>query len=213
MEAAPGDLDVHHGVVVMKGTPARSVTVAEVARIAYLDPDRLPPDLEPGLEVSARVRPRSIQTHSNSCHMAICEVEIDPDTGVTTVISFTAVDDVGRVINPMIVEGQIAGGVVQGLGGVFYEHMSYDDAGNPQATTFMDYLLPSAHDVPVIEYGHLETPAHSNPGGHKGMGEGGAIGSVPALINAVGDALAPLGVVVKDQPLGPRQIFELLHGR
>jgi carbon-monoxide dehydrogenase large subunit len=211
MEAAPGDLDVHHGVVVMKGTPARSVTVAEVARIAYLDPDRLPPDLEPGLEVSARVRPRSIQTHSNSCHMAICEV--DARTARPTVHRFVVSEDCGVVINPMIVEGQIAGGVVQGLGGVFYEHMSYDDAGNPQATTFMDYLLPSAHDVPVIEYGHLETPAHSNPGGHKGMGEGGAIGSVPALINAVGDALAPLGVVVKDQPLGPRQIFELLHGR
>ena len=103
--------------------------------------------------------------------------------------------------------------MVQGIGGVFFEHMQYDEDGNPQATTFMDYLLPTAHEVPTIEYGHVETPALSNQGGHKGMGEGGAIGSVPALINAVGDALAPIGAVVKDQPLGPQQIFEMFDGR
>ena len=110
------------------------------------------------------------------------------------------------MINPMVVEGQIAGGVVQGIGGVLYEHMVYDDDGNPLSTTFVDYLLPTAAEVPTIEYGHIETPADVNPGGHKGMGEGGAIGSPPAIVNAVCDALAPLGVRLTTQPLTPAAI-------
>ena len=97
------------------------------------------------------------------------------------------------MINPNVVEGQIAGGVVQGIGGVLYEHLPYDEDGNPLATTFVDYLLPTTTEAPEIEYGHVETPAPSNPGGHKGLGEGGAIGAPPAVINAVADALAPLG--------------------
>jgi carbon-monoxide dehydrogenase large subunit len=211
MEAAPEDLDLAYGVVSVKGTPTRKMTVAEVAGIAYLDPDRLPPGTEPGLEAAARFRPSALQTHSNACHIAICEV--DPVTARTEIRRFVASEDCGVVINPMIVQGQIAGGAVQGIGGVFFEHMAYDDDGNPLATTLMDYLLPTAHEVPLIEYGHVDTPALTNPGGHKGMGEGGAIGSVPALMNAVGDALAPLGVTVKDQPLGPEQIFRLIEGR
>jgi carbon-monoxide dehydrogenase large subunit len=113
----------------------------------------------------------------------------------------------------MIVEGQIAGGVIQGMGGVLYEHCVYDEDGNPLATTFMDYLLPSAPEIPIIEYGSIETPAPTNPGGHKGAGEGGAIGSVPAIVNAIGDALAPLGVTVTSMPLGPNDIFELIHAQ
>jgi carbon-monoxide dehydrogenase large subunit len=115
------------------------------------------------------------------------------------------------MINPNVVEGQIAGGVVQGIGGVLYEHLAYDDAGNPLATTFLDYLVPSAAEAPSIEYGHVETHAPTNPGGHKGMGEGGAIGAPPAVINAIADALSPLGVEVRAQPLGPAQVSALIE--
>src|SRR6202011_3925873 len=126
----------------------------------------------------------------NSCH--ICTCEIDPVTGTVKLGRFVVSEDFGIMINPMIVEGQVAGGVVQGLGGVLYEQLDYDSAGNPLATTFLDYLLPTSAEVPIIEYGHLETPAPV-PGGHKGVGEGGAIGSVPAVFNAVNDALALVG--------------------
>jgi len=113
------------------------------------------------------------------------------------------------MINPDVVEGQIAGGVVQGIGGVLFEHLAYDDAGNPLATTFMDYLVPSAAEVPRIEYGHIETPS-PGPGGFKGVGEGGAIGAPPAVVNAVADALAPLAVTVTRLPLSPGRIMELI---
>jgi carbon-monoxide dehydrogenase large subunit len=110
------------------------------------------------------------------------------------------------MINPMVVEGQIAGGVAQGVGGVLLEHMVYDAEGNPLTTTFMDYLLPTACEVPDIEYGHVVTPAEG-AGGFKGMGEGGAIGSPPAVINAIADALAPLGARITGTPLGPPQVL------
>jgi carbon-monoxide dehydrogenase large subunit len=113
------------------------------------------------------------------------------------------------MINPMIVEGQISGGVVQGLGGVLYEENAYDDSGNPLATTFLDYLLPSSTEVPDIEIVHLETPA-STLGGFKGCGEGGAIGAPPAIFNAVCDALAPLGVHLTRQPLSPNAVVGAL---
>lgn len=115
------------------------------------------------------------------------------------------------MINPNVVEGQIAGGVVQGIGGVLYEQMLYDGDGNPLTTTFVDYLLPTTTEVPMIEYGHIETPAPTNEGGHKGLGEGGAIGAPPAVINAVNDALAPCGVRLTAQPLGPAQIIAALE--
>lgn len=114
------------------------------------------------------------------------------------------------MINPNIVEGQIAGGVVQGIGGMLYEHFIYDADGNPVTTTFADYLLPTSTEVPAIEYGHIETPG-PGPGGYKGVGEGGAIGAPPAVVNAVADALAPLGVTITRTPLGPSQILDLLR--
>jgi carbon-monoxide dehydrogenase large subunit len=132
-------------------------------------------------------------------------------TGRTTVLRYLVSEDCGVMINPTVVHGQIAGGVVQGLGGVLYERAVYDDSGNPMTATLLDYLLPSAAEVPMIEYGHVETPAATNPGGFKGMGEGGAIGSPPAVINAVADALGAAGATVTDQPLGPQEIFDLLH--
>jgi carbon-monoxide dehydrogenase large subunit len=116
------------------------------------------------------------------------------------------------MINPMVVEGQIDGGVVQGIGGVLYERMIYDDNGTPLSTTFMDYLLPTAVEVPVIEHDHLETPAPGNASGFKGMGEGGVIGATPAVANAVFDALALLGITATTLPLGPREVLALIDG-
>ena len=114
------------------------------------------------------------------------------------------------MINPNIVEGQIDGGVVQGIGGVLYEQFVYDDEGNPLTTTFLDYLLPTAAEVPEIEHGHIETPA-TTPGGFKGVGEGGAIGAPPAVVNAVADALRPLGVTSLSQPLDPARIVAAIE--
>jgi carbon-monoxide dehydrogenase large subunit len=114
------------------------------------------------------------------------------------------------MINPTIVEGQIFGGVVQGMGGVLLEDFVYDDDGNPLTTTFMDYLLPTTTEVPEIEVGHIDTESGTNPGGFKGMGEGGAIGAHAAVANAVADALAPLGIHVLSTPLGPNDIHHLM---
>jgi carbon-monoxide dehydrogenase large subunit len=128
-----------------------------------------------------------------------------------TIERYVVSEDCGVMINPMIVEGQVAGGVVQGIGGVLLEHIVYDDDGNPLTTTFLDYTLPTASDVPVLEYGHMETPA-PNPGGHKGVGEGGAIGSVPAVFNAVADALAQVVATVRVMPLNPSTVLDALDG-
>ena len=208
LEAAADDLEIVDGHIHVAGTPSRGVTVADVARKAYYEPGSLPAGQAPGLEGQARYTPSSPVTWSNACHM--CLVEVDRDTGRVEILRYVVSEDCGVMINPNVVEGQIAGGVVQGIGGVLYEHLAYDDDGNPLTTTFMDYLLPTATEVPAIEYGHIETPAPTNPGGHKGMGEGGAIASPPAVINAVADALAPLGVQVRAQPLGPSDIVSLI---
>ena len=114
------------------------------------------------------------------------------------------------MINPNVVEGQICGGTVQGIAGVLYEHLAYDEIGNPVATTFMDYLVPTAAEIPHIEIAHVDTPG-PGPGGYKGVGEGGVLGAVPAVANAVADALAPLGVVVSRLPLTPSAILELVR--
>jgi carbon-monoxide dehydrogenase large subunit len=163
--------------------------------------------MEPGLEAMARYSPPPF-TWSNACHMCICE--IDRETGAVTLLRYVVAEDCGVMINPIIVEGQVAGGVVQGIGGVLYENVVYDDDGNPRATTFLDYLLPTAGEVPDLEYGHVETPSPV-PGGHKGVGEGGAIGSVPCVFNAVADALALVGAKVTSAPLGPSQVLEALE--
>ncbi len=209
LEASVDDLEFVDGRVQVAGTPTRGMSIPEVAAIAYTQPADLPEGVPAGLEAQSRHMPRSFATWSNACH--ICVVEIDRATGAVEIVRYVVSEDCGVMINPNVVEGQIAGGVVQGIGGVLYEHMKYDDAGNPLATTFVDYLLPTATEVPEIEYAHIETPAPSNPGGHKGLGEGGAIAAPPAVINAVADALRPLGIEVRDQPLGPAEIVALME--
>ncbi len=209
LEAAPDDIEIVDGWAHVVGSPSEGMTMREVATLAYTSPGSLPPGAPLGLEAQARYTPESFCTWSNACHM--CLVEVDPDTGAVEILRYVVSEDCGVMINPNVVEGQIAGGVVQGIGGVLYEHLPYDADGNPLATTFVDYLLPTTTEVPQIEYGHIETPEPTNPGGHKGMGEGGAIGSPPALVNAVADALGHLGVVIRSQPLGPADVIALIE--
>jgi carbon-monoxide dehydrogenase large subunit len=202
LEASPDDLEMEDGVVSVRGTPTAQRTLAEVAQLAYMKPRDLPDGVPPGLEIASRFTTEG-PTWSNAAH--ICTCEVDPNTGLVTLLRYIVSEDCGALINPNVVEGQIAGGVVQGIGGVLFEHFVYDRDGNPTTTTFLDYLLPTAADVAVLEYGHIQT-ASARPGGFKGMGEGGAIGAPAAVFNAVADALAPLGVVLTDQPLTPTAI-------
>jgi carbon-monoxide dehydrogenase large subunit len=206
LEAAPEDLELVDSAVSVRGTPARAKTLAEIAHVAYHDLSSLPPEVEPGLEVAQRFQAPPF-LYSNACH--VCTVEIDPRTGIVRVLRYIVSEDCGVMINPAIVEGQIAGGAVQGLGGVLLEHFVYDVDGNPLTTTFLDYLVPTATDVPVIEYGHVETPG-ATPGHHKGMGEGGAIGAPAAVANAVNDALSQVGVVLREGPFTPSRIVDAL---
>jgi aerobic carbon-monoxide dehydrogenase large subunit len=206
LEAAPEDLESGDGRLSVRGTPTRGVSLADVARVALNAPAELPPDVAPGLEATVSYQAPPI-TWSNACH--VCTVEVDPATGKVEILRYVVSEDCGVMINPMVVEGQIAGGVVQGIGGVLYEHLIYDEDGNPLTTTFLDYLVPTAAEVPAIEYGHVETRSPT-PGGHKGMGEGGAIGSPPCVFNAVADAVAARGAVLTEQPLTPSRILDAL---
>jgi carbon-monoxide dehydrogenase large subunit len=208
LEAAPEDLDIVEGRVFVRGTPARAVTMRDVARSAYELAEQLPAELEAGLEATVRFRPESFPTWSNASHL--CVVEIDRETCIPKVLRYIVSEDCGPMINPSIVDGQIRGGVVQGLGGVLLEDFVYDADGNPLSGTLVDYLLPTATEVPTIEIGHVETVASTNPNGFKGMGEGGAIGSHAAVANAIADALAPLGIDVLRTPLGPNDIYQLV---
>jgi carbon-monoxide dehydrogenase large subunit len=208
LEAAPGDIEMAGSIATIKGDPdGPKAALAEIAAAAYLNTDALGPDIEPGLEVSRRYK-SPVFMFSNACHAVT--VEVDRVTGQVRILRYVVSEDCGNMINPMIVEGQIAGGIAQAIGGVFYEHMIYDSDGNPLTTTFMDYLLPTAAEIPDFEYGHVITPSHT-PGGYKGLGEGGAIASPPALLNAVSDALAPLGVTLTDQALSPDKVLALIE--
>lgn len=182
----------------------------KIAALAYFQPKALPTGVPAGLEASARYTAEAPSIWVNATHVCTCEVDIE--TGRVTLLRYIVSEDCGPMINPNVVEGQIAGGVVQGIGGVLFEHLAYDDDGNPLTTTFADYLVPSAAEVPPIEYGHVETPS-AGPGGYKGVGEGGAIGAPPAVVNAVADALSPFGVTLTRLPLSPDRIMSLLQSR
>jgi len=207
LEAAPEDLQMEESLISVSGTPAKSVSLAQVAQVAHLGPGTLPDDVDPILEVMHRYKaPDGVW--SNACHVCTCEV--DPHTGTVRISRYVVSEDCGVMINPNIVEGQIAGGVAQGIGGVLYEHNVYDADGNPLSSTFLDYLVPTAAEIPEIECLHIETPA-TTPGGFKGVGEGGAIGAPPAVFNAVADALAQVGATVTDQPLDPTTVLAALR--
>jgi aerobic carbon-monoxide dehydrogenase large subunit len=209
LEASEADIELGGSRAAVKGDPEAGVSFAELAGIAYFQPFALPPGMAPGLEASARYAAAGMGLWACATHVCTCEVDIT--TGKVTLLRYIVGEDCGHMINPSIVEGQIAGGVVQGIGGALLEELAYDDDANPVATTFMDYLLPTATEVPLIEYAHVETAPGSGPGGYKGVGEGGAIGAPPAVANAVADALTPLGVTITRLPLTPAAIVELIE--
>jgi aerobic carbon-monoxide dehydrogenase large subunit len=186
----------------------KGVSFADLAYRAYYQPQQLPQGMSASLEATARFTSQAPIHWANATHTCTCEVDIE--TGHVRLTRYIVSEDVGPMINPNVVEGQIAGGTVQGIGGALLENMAYDDAGNPLSSTFVDYLLPTATEVPAIEYGHVEIPG-IGVGGYKGCGEGGAIGSTPAVINAINDALAPLGVTLTRLPASPAAIVDLIE--
>jgi aerobic carbon-monoxide dehydrogenase large subunit len=209
LEAAETDIELARSRAGVRGDPDAGVSFAELADIAYFQPFALPPGMAPGLEASGRYTPSAPILWACATHVCTCEVDVT--TGAVRLLRYIVGEDCGHMINPAVVEGQIAGGVVQGIGGALLEELAYDADGNPVATTFMDYLLPTATDVPVIEYAHVETAPGPGPGGYKGVGEGGAIGAPPAVVNAVADALSPLGVTITRLPLTPATIVGLIE--
>ncbi|OLC00489.1 MAG: hypothetical protein AUH30_02490 [Candidatus Rokubacteria bacterium 13_1_40CM_68_15] len=213
MEAAVDDLELNDGVIQVKGSPQHRMTVRDVARLAHHRPERLPEGILPADFSSTQSydAPPGYGTFTNSAHVAI--VEVDVRTGFVTILRYIVVEDCGRMINPLVVDGQVHGGTAQGIGGALLEHLVYDDRGQLLSPTLMEYLLPSALDIPAIEVHHLETPSPFTLGGIKGMGEGGAIAPLPALANAVSDALAPLGVSFDALPLSPARVLEAIQAR
>jgi carbon-monoxide dehydrogenase large subunit len=193
---------------VVRDDRSKSVTFADLAYRSYYEPQQLPPGMAATLEATARFTAQAMIHWANATHACTCEVDVE--TGHVTLTRYIVSEDVGAMINPNVVEGQIAGGTVQGIGGALLENMVYDNDGNPLSSTFVDYLLPTATEVPPIEYGHVEIPG-PGVGGYKGVGEGGAIGATPAVINAINDALAPLGVTLTQLPATPAAIIELIE--
>ncbi len=207
LEASEADIEFKDGNFTVAGTD-KSMAFGDVALTAYV-PHNFPHEtLEPGLDETAFFDPLNF-TFPGGCH--ICEVEIDPDTGDIEVVGFTAVDDVGRVINPMIVEGQIQGGVAQGIGQALLEGCVYDSDGQLLTGSYMDYCMPRADDVPSFKVGTRTTLCKHNTLGVKGCGEVGAIGSPPAIINAVVDALSPLGVTDIAMPATPLKVWQTIQ--
>jgi carbon-monoxide dehydrogenase large subunit len=209
LNASVDSIRIEDGMIHVEGAEEMSRPLAEIAAIAYGEPHRLPPGAEPGLEAQFRYQPPPM-TYTSAANL--CTVEVDIDTGFVTITRWVGAEDCGTVINPAVVEGQIAGGLAQAIGTVLLEDMHFDARGNPTTTTYKDYLLPSISDVPVFEYIHANTPSQT-VGGMRGVGEGGAIIGPPTLVNAIADALSPFGELKVSLPLTPPRILDLIEGR
>src|SRR5919202_6583721 len=207
MEAAPEDLELRDGAVVVRGSPGRSVPLEDIARIAHLEVRRLPDDVEPGLEAQASFDPPG--TFSNATHGAV--VEVDPETGRVEIERYVVVEDCVVMINPAVVEGQVRGGVAQGIAAALYEELVYTDDGQLQTASLMDYLVPTAAEIPAVEIHHLETPSELSETGAKGMGEGGTMGAPACVATAVADAVGHLGIEVDRLPIRPDRLVAELH--
>lgn len=207
LEANPEDIVHDHGRYYVQGSPAKVKTIQEVALMANLAWD-MPEGMPPGLEENHFHDPTNF-TFPFGAH--VCTVEVDAETGETKILRYIAVDDVGRVINPMIVDGQVHGGVAQGIGQALYEHAIYDESGNLITGSMLDYTVPNASQIPTIETARTETPCPHNLTGVKGVGETGAIASSQAVVNAVCDALAPLGVTDIAMPLTPERVWRVMQ--
>jgi len=209
LNASEEAVRIEGGMVHVEGATEMSRSLGDIAAIAYGEPDRLPPGMDTGLEAQHRYQPPPM-TFTSAAHAAI--VEVDETTGFVSILRWVSVEDCGTIINPAVVEGQIAGGLAQGIGTVLLEEMQFDEGGNATAATFKDYLLPAISDIPQIEFIHQCTPSQST-GGIRGVGEGGAIIGPPTLVNAIADALAPFGEVPVELPLTPTKILSVIEGR
>jgi carbon-monoxide dehydrogenase large subunit len=207
LESAEGDVEFESGEFRIAGTD-RGISLNDVARLSF-NRLKLPKGLEPGLAAQSVLSP-SAANFPNGCH--VCEVEIDPETGVTRIVGYWAVEDVGRVLNPLVVEGQVHGGVVQGLGQVLCEQIVYD-SGNGQllSASFLDYAMPRAKDAPQIETQFNPVLTDANTLGVKGAGEAGTVGALPAIMNAINDALASAAAAEIEMPATPLKVWESLQ--
>jgi carbon-monoxide dehydrogenase large subunit len=206
LEADPEDIEIVDGMAGVRGVPSRAMSLGDIAVAAYMRPSMLPDGMPPGIEAIYDFKTPTGGGWGQAVHA--CVVEVDVTDGQVHILRYLVVEDCGSMINPPIVEGQIRGGVAQGIGGVLYEHSAYGDDGQFLAGTFMDYLVPTAMEIPFIEIDHLEAaPTHEV--NYRGVGEGGAIGAPPALTNAIEDALAPFGVRITEDYLPPSRILEL----
>ncbi len=209
LQCEVGEVQCADGSVI--GPRGRSVTIAEIGKVAHLRMDGLPPGVDPLLDATATYEPAvSTGVYSYATHGAV--VAVDPETGTIELIDFVVAEDCGTMINPMLVEGQIRGGVAQGIGTALFEQIPYDEHGQPLAATLLDYHLPGAFELPDIRIAHLHTPAVATEYGVKGMGEGGAVAPPAAIANAVRDALASLGAEINETPLTPERVLTAIRG-
>ncbi|MQA11904.1 MAG: molybdopterin-dependent oxidoreductase [Pseudonocardiaceae bacterium] len=206
LEVDESDVRLMHGAATVRGVPGASLEIAELARTAYFRAHTLPEGSEHGLEARGSADPPG--TFSNACHTVL--VTADPGTGAVRVRRYLVVEDCGVVINPLVVDGQVRGGVTQGIAAALYERIRYDGDGQPNSATLMDYLAPTASEICPIQITHLETPCPYTEDGAKGMGEGGTIGAPAAVLNAVNDALAHTGVAMDHIPVRPEDVLSSL---
>jgi carbon-monoxide dehydrogenase large subunit len=206
LEAAEADIAFDDGNFTIPGTD-RLVTLEAVVRAAF-NPGQLPPGLEPGFAETGHFTPPA-PTFPNGVH--VCEVEIDPETGEIEIVRYLVVDDFGTVINPLLLRGQVHGGIAQGVGQALLERVVYDENGQLLSGNLTDYAVPHADTLPRLEFSYNVVPCRTNPLGVKGAGEAGAIGAPPAFINAVLDAVAPLGIDTLDMPLTPERLWRALR--
>jgi len=210
LESAPDKIEFRPGkLVVADSNPERYMQFIDVVTVAY-NAVRLPPGMEPGLDATRFFEPSNF-TFPFGTH--VCVVELDEETGEPKLTKYIAVDDCGNVINPLLVEGQVHGGLVQGIAQALYEEVVYDENGQLLTGSLMDYAVPRARDFPEFELDRTVTPSPVNPLGVKGVGEAGTIGSTPAVVNAIVDALSPFGITHIDMPVRSEKIWKILKGR
>jgi aerobic carbon-monoxide dehydrogenase large subunit len=222
LEVDEADVVIENGAVHVAGSAEKAVTLQEIGTLAWVRTFELPDGVDPGLESTQTYDPPLLQhfadergrmngaaAWANATHAAV--VKVDVETGVIEILDYVVVHDCGPVVNPPIVEGQVVGGVAQEIGGTLYEHLAYTEEGQPLATTFMDYLIPSSMEIPEIVVEHLESPSPNMPLGLKGAGEGGCLGPPAALSNAVTDALREFDVEITQLPITPGVIREQIR--
>ena len=209
LEASEDDLEFENGSFSVKGSPGSSVAMGEIAFATFLG-HNLPDGIEPSLDADATYDPINF-SFPHGTHL--CAVDVDTETGFTKIRKYVCVDDIGKPINPLIIEGQVHGGLAQGIAQALYEEAVYDDAGNLTTGTFVDYTLPSAADLPTFVTDRNETPSTYNDLGVKGVGEAGTIASTPAVINAVVDAIRQFGVNDIQMPATPERVWRAIHGQ